>query len=207
MLLKTQSWKSCLSALTSPDFWSSASCLTDRLPQHASVHKWPCGQQRLASSGQGSFAADDTCLLVCIHAHAMTPVLRHTLCQVNAFSKTCRIKMYSLSSLCSYLSQYILSLSSSNYHSPHNKVPSNLNVHTSSDPLYVQVAYNKFLFSLLERGPQALHCPFSWGSWGSPPLWWTGLQDCPTTHRHAHFMHLCLTSCNLGGAGQIQQHC
>ncbi|DBA95796.1 TPA: hypothetical protein ACH3X1_001346 [Trebouxia sp. C0004] len=48
---KTQSWKSCLSALTSTDIWSSASCLTDRLPQHASTHRWPCGQQRLASSG------------------------------------------------------------------------------------------------------------------------------------------------------------
>ncbi|KAL0022125.1 hypothetical protein WJX79_004536 [Trebouxia sp. C0005] len=54
VLPKTQSWKSCLSALTSTNFWSSASCCTDRLPQHASVHKWPCGQQRLASSGAGS---------------------------------------------------------------------------------------------------------------------------------------------------------
>jgi len=59
VLPKTQSWKSCLSALTSTDFWSSASCLTDKLPQHASVNKLQCGQQRLVSSGQGSFAADD----------------------------------------------------------------------------------------------------------------------------------------------------
>jgi len=85
-------------------------------------------------------------------------------------------------------------------------MPPNLNVHTSSDSLYVQVAYNMFLYSLLELGPQALHYPFSWGSWGSPPLWWTGLQDCPTTHRHAHFMLLCLNSCNFSGDGQNAQH-
>ncbi len=108
VLPKTQSWKSCLAALTSSDFWSSASCLTDRLPQQASVHKWSCGQQRLASSGQGSFAADDTCLLVCIHVHAMTPVLRHTFCQVNASGEVYRIAASSLLSHSSYIISWFL---------------------------------------------------------------------------------------------------
>jgi len=75
VLHKTQSWKSCSSALTSTDFWSSASCFTDRLPQHVSVHKRPFGQQRSASSGQGPFAADDfvCCYTHYTHVHAITP--------------------------------------------------------------------------------------------------------------------------------------
>ena len=114
-----------------------------------------------------------------------------------------RNELSSLSSHCSYLFQYMLSLSSDKCLSAHNKMPLNLNEHATSGSLQVQGAYNISLFSLLEPGLQALHCPFSWASWDSPRLWWTGLQDCPITHRHAHFMHLCLTLCDLTGAGEI----
>ena len=131
VLPKTQSWKSCLSALTSAEFWSSASCLTDRLPQHAIVHKWPCGQQRLASSGQGGSAADDTCLLACMYAHAITPVLRHSFsASVNMY----RIKLSS-SSHCYSLSHQRLTLPSDNCCSAHSRMPPDAKVLITSESL------------------------------------------------------------------------